>query len=111
MFNNNLFAKNIRNYREKFGQNAYDFAIQANINYKTLTNIECCYSTPSIDTALHILNYLNIGFNECLNEQPTSIQSLYFKNLSKSLNDFKEIDLEKLLVIAKNMNGKEDLYV
>lgn len=105
------FQDNLRQYRERLGINAKDFAAEIGIKYSTYASYENLGREPKYDTLCRIADALNVSIDDLLGYKPDRLE--YWLKHFPSIPLFANLDEEKGRVIISTMNdeGKETYLV
>ena len=102
-----VFQDNLRQYREKLGINAKDFAAQIGVKYTTYINYETQGREPRYDILIRIAAALNVSIDELLGHKSPSDYENYKKRLKQIGLDIYEEPDGKILVRLNEKGTKE----
>lgn len=100
------FQDNLRQYRERTGISAKDFAAQLGLKYTTYAGYENQGKEPKYDTLCKIASALHVSVDELMGYQPDKLQ--YWLNKFPSIPLFADLKGDKV-TITTLQNGENGI--
>ena len=104
MFDFELFAMRLKEYRNLNGYTQEALSEKIGINLRSLMDIECQKRVPNLKTLMKLLKIFNMTYSEFMAEHPTNSRAALIKAIDISMDKLSVSDRKYVLLLSKSID-------